>query len=327
MLPPFPSCEDVPATGVPFPSWPCLPLRITVLQIQQPCCPMKEQRSNSDLPIMQIVHDTSQVVCPWWCFLNCPFLRTGNFPFEMTEWACVNIMSKCMISTWTPMVGFHHEFPILCSGIVSQTGPANMGSRLRGVSPERGLPQIDPIILAVFFFCPCYRLINWHSFLYFFRCQELWRPLILILKQKKKASIINTLQTPTLRPVVPPVLSAQHFWKPALPSPPLRGASQISVPDFLVPLHVLFLYLVPHSPLTVKHCSFFNTWFCICTGAFPDPFPLTPSLVLPAFISPQAFNTMTNGLYVLAPSPPQRIHIHTQDFCSCGSMKIHLKWA
>ena len=47
---------------------------------------------------------------PQQCFLNCLLFKCGKLPIEMTKWACVTIISKCMISIMAFHNGSHTTF-------------------------------------------------------------------------------------------------------------------------------------------------------------------------------------------------------------------------
>lgn len=47
---------------------------------------------------------------PQQCFLNCLLFKCGKLPIEMTKWACVTIISKCMISIMAFHNGSHTIF-------------------------------------------------------------------------------------------------------------------------------------------------------------------------------------------------------------------------
>lgn len=94
-----------------------------------------------------------------------------------------------------------------------------------------------------------------------------------------------------------------------------HGGSQLSL--FLnIPLLCIFGFFCaePHSLLSAKHCSLFDTGFCILWGAFLDTF--TP--LLPLGLSAIRFSTSfqrhhCNEAYVLEPSLPPHVPMCTQD--------------
>ena len=53
-------------------------------------------------------------LCPQQCFLNCPLCQYGRLPIWTAKWACLNIVSKQMISTQTSPMNFHNDPHCYC---------------------------------------------------------------------------------------------------------------------------------------------------------------------------------------------------------------------
>lgn len=106
LLPFFHGSDRPP--GSHFPPGPAF-LPIAFLQIQQPGL-FSEGGKNGKWSSLS--EDLAWYLScdPQQCFLNCLLFKCGKLPIEMTKWACVTIISKCMISIMAFHNGSHTTF-------------------------------------------------------------------------------------------------------------------------------------------------------------------------------------------------------------------------
>lgn len=177
----------------------------------------------------------------------------------------MNIISKCMASTWTLVKDFGNRSPLLLSGITEGTRSISMGFGPTGVSLERRLQPSDPLILALFIFCGSYRITNTVIFSVYIRCQGQTLSLILILKQTQNANIIDTLQTGRQDKSAPepPTL--------ALSQSTLSGSFPTRFLSSLPICKLCFFCLDPSFPLSAPLSSLFSIWFRVFCRTFSAP--------------------------------------------------------